>query len=260
MSFLNDIIGVGKQIYKTVTSSSIGGTLARTALLGLVVNQINKSVNKSNDLPNSAKLNEKDRFVREQLSPDANHSVPVVYGDAYTKGIITDAIMTESNGVMWYCVTICEKTGTLLSTSADSVISFKKIYLNNCEVTFQSNGQTVASITDADGNVNTDVAGLINIYCFNNGSNSPTLPEGYTNPSLLFARDIFPGWTANHSMSNLIFVIVKVTYSKEKNVTSLGDLDFKLNNTMTLPGDVMNDYMTNTRYGAGIDPAEIYSV
>lgn len=260
MSFLNDIIGIGKDIYKTVTSNSIGGTLARTALLGLVVNQINKSVNKENDLPNSAKLNEKDRFVREQLSPDANHSVPVVYGDAYIKGIITDAIMTDSNGVMWYCVTICEKTGTLLSTSADSVISFKKIYLNNCEVTFQSDGQTVASITDADGNTNTDVAGLVKFYCYNNGSNSPTLPEGYTNPSLLFARDVFPGWTVNHAMTNLVFVIVKVTYSKEKNVISLGDLDFKLNNTLTLPGDVMYDYMTNTRYGAGIDPAEIYSV
>lgn len=260
MSFLNDIIGVGKDIYKSVTSSSIGGTLARTALLGLVVNQINKSVNKNNDLPSSAKLNEKDRFVREQLSPDANHSVPVVYGDAFIKGIITDAVMTESNGVMWYCVTICEKTGTLLSTSADSVISFKKIYLNNCEVTFQSDGQTVASITDADGNTNTDIAGLVKIYCYNNGSNSPVLPEGYTNPSLLFARDVFPGWTSNHAMTNLVFVLVKVTYSKEKNVTSLGDLDFKLNNTLTLPGDVMYDYMTNTRYGAGIDPAEIYSV
>jgi hypothetical protein len=29
---------------------------------------------------------------------------------------------------------------------------------------------------------------------------------------------------------------------------------------MTLPGDCLNDYMRNTRYGAGIPDAEIYSV
>jgi hypothetical protein len=29
---------------------------------------------------------------------------------------------------------------------------------------------------------------------------------------------------------------------------------------MTLPGDVMLDYMTNERYGAGIPSTEIYSV
>lgn len=259
MSFIDDIVGVGKTLYKTVAGSDIASGLAKTAALGFLLNQVNKNVNKDNDISSQAKLNEKDRFVREQLSPNTQHAIPVVYGDSFIKGIITDAILTDGNGTMWYCVTICEKTGTLLSTGANSVITFKKIFLNNCEVAFQSDGQTVASITDADGNVSTDVANLIKIYCYNNGSNSPILPEGYTNPSLLFARDVFPGWTSNHSMDNLVFVLVKVIYSKEKNVTSLGELEFKLNNTLTLPGDVLYDYMTNDRYGAGIDPTEIYS-
>jgi hypothetical protein len=35
---------------------------------------------------------------------------------------------------------------------------------------------------------------------------------------------------------------------------------FKIQNSMTLPGDCIYDYMTNTRYGAGIDPAEINSL
>jgi hypothetical protein len=33
-----------------------------------------------------------------------------------------------------------------------------------------------------------------------------------------------------------------------------------MKNTMTLPGDVLYDYMTNTRYGAGIPEAEIKTV
>ena len=61
-------------------------------------------------------------------------------------------------------------------------------------------------------------------------------------------------------MSELVFCIVKIKYNKEKDITSLGEMEFKLNNTLTLPGDVIYDYMTNERYGAGIDSAEIYSV
>jgi hypothetical protein len=60
-------------------------------------------------------------------------------------------------------------------------------------------------------------------------------------------------------MSGLVFALVSVTYNKERNVTSLGDIQFRLSNTLTKPGDVLNDYMRNTRYGAGLTDAEIYS-
>jgi hypothetical protein len=58
-------------------------------------------------------------------------------------------------------------------------------------------------------------------------------------------------------MNDLIFAVVRVDYSREKNVTGIGNLIFHLQNSMYLPGDVMRDYMTNTRYGAGIATAEI---
>jgi hypothetical protein len=60
-------------------------------------------------------------------------------------------------------------------------------------------------------------------------------------------------------MSDLVFCIIKLTYNKEKDITGLGNIEFKMTNSMTLPGDVMQDYMTNTRYGAGISNTEIYS-
>jgi hypothetical protein len=58
-------------------------------------------------------------------------------------------------------------------------------------------------------------------------------------------------------MSNLVFVIVRVDYNKDKNITGLGDLTFEIKNSMKLPGDCLYDYMTNTRYGAGIDAVGI---
>jgi hypothetical protein len=50
-----------------------------------------------------------------------------------------------------------------------------------------------------------------------------------------------------------------MTYSSEKNLTRIPTIRVQLTNSMTMPGDVVYDYMTNTRYGAGIDPSEIYS-
>jgi hypothetical protein len=59
-------------------------------------------------------------------------------------------------------------------------------------------------------------------------------------------------------MGGLVFVILRMDYSKEKNITGIGDLTFVLNNTMYKAGDCLADYMTNTRYGAGIPSTEIY--
>ena len=58
-------------------------------------------------------------------------------------------------------------------------------------------------------------------------------------------------------MNNLAFVLVSIVYNAEKNLTGLGNMQFKVTNTMKQPGDVLFDYMTNARYGAGIPEAEI---
>lgn len=259
MSFLNDILSFGSNVVRSVSKSQIGSSLAKTAALALIFNQVNKSINKQNQTPDAARSPQPDRFVREQMSPDTTHSIPVVYGTAFTSGIITDAVL-QNNNTMWYCVTICEKTGTLLSTSSASVIDFLDIYWNGQKLNFNTDGITVTSAVDADGVVNTGVSGLIKVYCYNGGSTSPVVPLGYTNGSLNSAYGVFPNWTTAQTMNDLVFVLVRLTYDKENAVTSLGEMSFKIRNSMTLPGDVMYDYMTNTRYGADIDPAEIYSV
>jgi len=254
MSFIDDIVSIGKSVGGFLTGNSLGSQLAKTALLGLALNQVNKSVNKNNDVPRTPTISE----TREQYIPNTENSVPVVYGDAFVRGIITDAYQQDRK-YMWYCITVCEVTGkTNLGTGADSVISFKDIYINKGRCTFASDGITVTQTQDDDGEINTAVNGLIKIYCFNNGSSSPVVPVGYSNGGLIAAYGLMPNWTSLHTMDKLAFALVRVEYNKEKSVTSLGEIEFKMNNTMFEPGDCVYDYMTNTRYGAGIPESEIY--
>lgn len=255
MSWLDDIIDTGSSVLKWFGSSGVGPTLAKTALLGYTLNRVTKSINKSNDAVRPI-----DQGTRIQLDPSTENKIPVVYGTAFTKGIITDAVLSADNKTLFVCLTISEKTGNVnLGAGAASTFTFKKIFWNEQQLSFQSDGITVASSTDRSGTVDTNQNGLIKVYCFDGNSDSPSQILGTVNTNTLPAYSIFPNWTSNHDMSDLVFAIVSIQYDKEKSVTNIGNFTFQVENSMNQPGDVIYDYMTNTRYGAGIDPAEIYS-
>jgi hypothetical protein len=251
MSFIDTLGSIVKGVGGFLSSNSLGSSLAKTALLGFALNKVNKSIQNAQD---EAAI-EPQPFT---LNPDTTNSVPVLYGDAYAKGMITDAYLTSNNKTMWFCITLCEKTGNLIG-GTPSVISFKEVYYNGFRLDFATNGYTVDKAYDQDGNSTDDFSGLLEVYPFNNGSASPT---GFTTESAsnsTAANSLFPSWGANHDMNGLVFALVKVTYSPKQNVNGAGTWEFRLSNTMKQPGDVLNDYMTNTRYGAGIPSGEIYS-
>lgn len=258
MSFIDQILDVGGSLWKAFTGPGTGAAIARATTLGYLLKEVTDSINADNQKPTAAGDNKPDYGVREQVDPDTEHSIPVVYGTAFLGGIVTDAVLTNDNQTMWYCITICEKTGNLIDGTA-SVISFEEIYWNQNKLNFQSDGVTVASFTDEDGNTSTSVAGKIKVYCYSGNSSSPVAIKGYSLPSPTVAYSLFPNWTISHQMSDLVFALIRVDYDKANDVTGLGNLEFKIKNTMNQPGDVLNDYMTNTRYGAGIVPEEIYS-
>jgi hypothetical protein len=251
MSFIDDIVSIGKGVAGWLGGPGIGPTLAKTALSGLALNQVTKAINRSN--------NKEDKGSRIQIDPSLDNKIPVVYGRAVLGGIVTDAELTNSNKTMYFCLTICEQTGNLgLGSGAASVLSFKDIYWNDERVVFKSDGITVDYTIDTAGCQNTNNQDLIKIYCYSGGSTEPVVPTVYTNTGLLPAYSIMPSWTVNHTMNDLIFAIVRVDYDKEKSVTSLGKCEFVIENTLTNPGDCLYDLITNTRYGAGINAAEIY--
>lgn len=258
MSFLDDVLDVAGSAVSWFTGNSVGASLARTALTGYALNQVSSAVNKSNETPQQATTAAVDPGVRLQYNPDPNTRVPVVYGRTTLGGIITDAELTNNNGTMYYCITICERTGVKLSDSTQSSFTLKNVYWDDCTLKFASDGITVASWVDREGTVNTDVAGSIKVYFYNGNSEAGLVPYPYSG-SVPNAYAVMPSWTASHYMTDLIFAIVRVDYNAAANIKGLGDLKFDVENTMSQPGDCLYDYMTNTRYGAGIAATEIYS-
>lgn len=249
MSFLESIGGLARGVGGFLTGGGIGSTLAKTALLGYALNRMQRSMNKRNDAV-------RDQGSRVQLAPDTETSIPVVYGDAFVSGKVVDATLSDGNGVLWVCLVICEKTGNLINGNP-SVITIQEVYWDGLKLEFQGDGTTVNKAFDEDGN-SVDWNGLIRVFPFSGNSNSPVnlvtpFGTGNTQP----AYNLFPNWTANHMMNDLVFALVRITYNSEKRLTTLGNMQFKVSNTMRKPGDVLNDYMQNTRYGAGIPAAEI---
>lgn len=248
MSFLKDVVGF-------FTGNTIASSIVKVVALSYIAKKVASNAVKSNDAQQAANI---DNGVRLQVEPSASNKIPVLYGAGYFGGVITDAVMTNTNKTMYYCLTLSEKTGTVLSSNTASSYTFKDVYWNDQRVVFKNNGIDVDYTVDRAGTVDRSLGGQVSIYCYAGNSSTPKVFENYTNNTLTNATSVMPGWsTSTHQMNDLLFSIVKVDYNREKNVTGLGNLLFHIDNTMKLPGDVLYDYMTNTRYGAGIDPAEI---
>ena len=242
----------------STSGTTTGATLANSAVALLQTMNTNYSTVKDNADPNKEVITRMIHVgAKEKIDPDTNWSIPVVYGNAWVNGSVTDAHMSEDTITMWYCITLCEQTGTKLSDNLPSKIKFKQIIWNNQRIQFDTDGIQVGKMFDQDNRLLDTYTGLIYIYPFSGGSDKPVGFAGNLNKNTKDARELFPGWGPNHKMSNLVFMLVKVVYNADKDVTGLGDLRVRLENDMKQPGDVMYDYMTNTMYGCGLNPEQI---
>ena len=255
MSFLDDIVDIGTSIFG---GNGIGAQLARTAALGGALYLLNNT-NKSSAQPGAAATpTAPDPNNRITLAPNPENKIPVIYGSAYAPGMLTDAQISNSNTTMHFVYTICERTGKLMSSGLSSTFAFNDIYINDQRCVFKSDGITVDYTVDKDSNVDYSMQGLVRVYCYAGDSSHPVIPDNYTNNSLTAAYSVVPNWTINHSMTNLVFAVIRVDFNRDKNVTSApSNVKFHITNSMSMPGDCIYDYMTNSMYGAGINPAEI---
>ena len=261
MNWLSDIVGNAGSLIKSVGSflggNSIGSGLAKAAMMGFALNKVSSMTKKENDANKAAiQTTMIDPGSRIQVQPDSEYRLPVLYGTATFGGVITDAWLTDNNQTMYFVLSVAEKTGNLISGTASSYV-FNDIYYNDKRMVFQTGGIVADYAIDREGNRDESVRDLVEVYCFAGNSTSPQAPEYYTNGSLNNAYDIMPNWGSNYTVNDTLFAIVKVTYSRDKGVTGMPNMMFTITNSMKLPGDVLYDYMTNTRYGAGIDSANI---
>ena len=143
-----------------LTGKSIGASLAKTALLGYA----SRLLYKSTESTSTGKDEIVDKGVRIQLEPSTDNRLPVLYGEAYFGGYITDVQLAADYKKMTYCLTLAELTGNKLSTSGATGYSWQNVYVNGNRVVFKADGFTVDYTVDSSGNQDISLRDLINIY------------------------------------------------------------------------------------------------
>ena len=190
-----------------------------------------------------------DRAVRIQVSPDPDYKIPVLYGRTTMGGAVTDVCIVNENELQ-FCVTLAMATGAKID-GTPTTYELKNVYIDNQKINFNSTGQIAASVTDTEGNVNTDYANMVGAYLFDS-STVWVKPAGFEGLGNLDARNIFNTWTPNHLMPQLLFGIVRIAWNPDLGLNNIPEMRFDIQSSMTLPGDVLYDYMRNTVYGCGI--------
>lgn len=270
MSFWTGLTSVAQSVGSFFSGNSLGSTLVKTAIAGIGLHLVNRSIKSSmEDLRRAQEPSQQSQqntqqpiINRQQVAADQSNKVPVVYGHAQLSGVNTEAVMSNFNTRMTFVITLSEQTGVKLSDGQASVFSFENIYYNDEKIVFKTGGADAGIVCDhtldRDGNRNDSYEGIVRVWCFAGSSEDRVTPSGYTNATNIPAYTVVPGWTTDHDMPDLVFAVVQVDYSIDKGSTTVGTFRFEIENSMTLPGDCMFDYMTNDRYGAGIAPEDIF--
>lgn len=237
---------VGFSAAAAATIGAVGAFAART----LLTIGISKLISNTTDAQASGS-NTPAADPRAQKSPTTVNKIPVIYGSAYVGATITDAILSTDQTTMYYVCALSEVTDT-------GTISFGNIYYNGDLITLGTGGDAakVLSLTNNAVPPQTDsqIAGNMFVYLFNNGSSSGINTGGQTAIQILSDTSIpvDSRWSATDTMSSCAFAIVKLIYNQDAGTTQLGQLNFQLQNTLTKPGSVILDYFTNTVYGCAI--------
>ena len=242
-------IGIGAAAASAI--GAVGAFAART----LLTIGISKLISNTTDTP-AAGSNTPAADPRAQKSPTTVNKIPVVYGSAYVGPTIIDAILSTDQQTMYYVCALSEVTDT-------GTLSFDNIYYNGDLVTLGTGGDAakVLSLTNnaVPPQTDTKIAGNMFIYLFNDGSSSGINTGGQTAIQILsdVSIPVASRWSATDTMSSCAFAIVELKYNTDVGTTQIGSLNFQLINDLDNPGDVIEDYLTNTVYGCAIPVANV---
>ena len=193
---------------------------------------------------------------RAQTPPAGDNKLPVIYGHAWTGGIITDLSITSDNQTLYYVFSLSEVTNTETGGTPD-VITFGDVYFGGKKCVFDGTDLTkVISLLDESTGESQNVSGFINVYLYKNGSNQPA-NSSLTAIQVMNQTGLTYTWGGDKLMTNCAFAIIKLKYSQSRNLVGLQATNFELTNARSAPGDCFLDYLTSTRYGAAIPVASI---
>jgi len=245
-----------------VASALLGAAAAGTAAyvaVAFAVNIVASMIISKAFAPSidNSSINSANPGNRLQLPPAGDNKIPVVYGQAYVGGIVTDLSITQDNQVLYYVLTLAEVTNTETGGTPDS-FAFGDIYFGGKKCVFDTVDTTavIGLLDESTGITDDTVTGNLNFYLFNNGSYSGV---NTTQNAIQIMQDanLVYQWDSAKLMSNCAFAIIKMTYNTDANLTGLQQTKFELINPRNNPGDCISDYLSSTRYGAAIPVASI---
>ena len=191
--------------------------------------------------------------TRIQLAPDTGNKIQVVYGDVVTSGPICDANISNQNQTMHYFIVLSEETdaGTFSIGSQGIRFGDKKLFFGT-----GASAHTVVSTFDANGTSTTNWNGKIRVrvYAGSTQAADQIFPVPGGGVTAVAATTMMPHWTdtTNYAGTGLVFAMVEIDYDAEQGLVNMDAMTFNLVNSLKSPGNVVIDYMTNDRYGAGI--------
>ena len=191
-----------------------------------------------------------DPGVKIQLAPNTGNKVGIAYGRNYMSGPITDVAISNQNQTMHYCLTLSERV-------VGATYTVNQILRDSATLTFAAGNASVSGQTNPNATSVTNVAGKIRVRVYAGGTAAGN--QIFPTSGTAAATTMMPHWsnTTDYSMEELVFAMVEVDYDAENGLTGLGGMTFDITNSISNPGDVLIDYLNNTRYGAGMSNAII---
>jgi hypothetical protein len=132
--------------YATVGAAFAAGAYAVAALGALgAIGAAYVTSRVINGNPNKGNNSARNEGGRIQVAPATNNKIPVIYGNAYVNGMITDAKLTtldqKDNNVMFYCIVLGETTNNINTT-----YGLESVYWNDLRLTALSSTSTESHV------------------------------------------------------------------------------------------------------------------
>ena len=199
---------------------------------------------------------------RTTVNPDTKNKLPVIYGNAYMGGAIVDAKISTDQQYMWYVMAISEVTDTgNISFDDPERPGYPLGYWADKQMVFDATDKTkvtgLKNTNDPTEPIDTKIDGLMNVYFYSNGSNmplygAPTATVVLSDASTGGGIPADQRWDGSQIMYKTSFMIIRMKYSQDANLTGLQPTSVYVRNTLNAPGAVIYDYLTNERYGCGV--------